>query len=192
MCKWIRNLNSLMATSLLVAGCSSSTKSTVRTSSSAPRSVRTSETYASAEPISRPLDEQELAVSEPRPLAERVELASVRTAPSATAAHPRIGFEEFSQQVENKSALIIDARAPDKFAQGHVRGAINIPTSQKEAYTEQFLRGVDPNQPIFIYCGSESCPASDNLYEYLLTQGFTNMRVFKPGWAVLGSAKHLH
>lgn len=94
--------------------------------------------------------------------------------------------------MENKNAMVIDARAPDRFAQGHVRGAINIPSSQKEAYTEQFLRGVDPNQPILIYCGSESCPASDILYDYLSTQGFTNMRVFKPGWAVLSSAKQLH
>lgn len=144
--------------------------------------------HASAEPNSRPLNDREGAVSS----GERIELASFRDSPSAISAHPQVEFEEFRQHVENKSAIIIDARAPDRFAEGHVRGAINIPLSQKEAYTEQFLRGVDPNQPILIYCGNESCPASDNLYEYLLTQGFTNIRVYKPGWAVLGSTKYLH
>ena len=192
MCNWIRSLSSLLAAGLMVAGCSSSSESSIRTSSSSPRTVRTSETFVSAEPISRPLGEPELAVSEPVPSDNRLELASVRESPPASSTHPRIGFEEFSRHVNDKSALIIDARAPDKFAQGHVRGAINIPTTHKETYTEQFLRGVDPNQPIIIYCGNESCPASELLYDYLLTQGFTNMQVFKPGWAVLGSARQLH
>jgi hypothetical protein len=29
------------------------------------------------------------------------------------------------------------------------------------------------------------------VYEYLASQGFTNMRVFKPGWAAIALAKDL-
>jgi rhodanese-related sulfurtransferase len=175
MYKSIGNLSSLVAAGFLLAGCSDWTNSSIRTSSSAPRSYVAPTGRASAES-----DSQE------------VRLASVRETPTPSPAHPRVGYDEFRQLVHDRSALIIDARSPEKFAQGHIRGAINIPSTQKEAYTDKSLRGVDSNQPIVIYCGSDSCPASDIVYDYLVTQGFTNMRVFPPGWATLDSARDLH
>ena len=99
-----------------------------------------------------------------------------------------ITLDDVQQHVRNGSAIIIDARGPQRFAEGHVRGAINIPAGEHmEAYRQQYLQDVDPQQLVIIYCSSPTCHASDMVYEYLIGFGFTNMRVFSDGWVALAS-----
>ncbi|HKQ47953.1 MAG TPA: rhodanese-like domain-containing protein [Phycisphaerae bacterium] len=150
---------------LILWGCSHSTKSTVQTASS----------------------EREEA-SPPSP----VHMTLVRQeSPPELPTYPSVDFEELSEHIQNKSAVIVDARSAKSFSGGHVRGAINVPAGEKEAYTEQYLRQLDHDRLIIIYCSNPTCHASDMLYEYLASQGFTNMRLFVPGWQRLASAKEL-
>jgi rhodanese-related sulfurtransferase len=160
---------------LILAGCSHSTKSTQTTASS----VEVKEDGTPQKPV-------ELAsLREGTPAPPRDETP----APSR---YPSVDFNEFSAHVRNKSAVIIDARSSLSFAGGHVHGALNIPSGQKEAYTDQYFRPLNPARLIIIYCSSPTCHASDMLYEYLNTQGFTNMRLFPPGWQRLSQANDLH
>lgn len=110
-------------------------------------------------------------------------------APSA----PRydITLDEIREHVRNQTALIIDVRGAGDFAEGHVRGAFNMQASQREAYMGQLSQRAARDQFIIIYCNGPRCDSADMVYEYLESQGFTNMRVFKPGWAALASAKDL-
>lgn len=163
---------------LILAGCSHSTKSSVSTASSAPPSGAVPDGRTSA------------ITGEPNS-SSTVHLTELQGEPIAPPVYPSVDIEELSQHVKNNSAVIIDARSPKRFAEGHVRGAINIPAGEKESYTEQYLRNRDPGQLIIIYCSSTTCHASDLLYEYLLSQGFTNLRLFSPGWAAIAPAKHL-
>jgi rhodanese-related sulfurtransferase len=166
---------------LILAGCSHSTKSTQTTASSEKKDV--------------------IVVTDDRHPQTPVDLAShqeMTPAPStpapsthASSGYPSVDFNELSAHVRNKSAVIVDARSSLSFAGGHVRGAINIPVEQKESSTEQYLRHLNPDQLIIIYCGGSTCHTSEMLYEYLLTQGFTNMRIFVPGWQRLASANDL-
>jgi rhodanese-related sulfurtransferase len=103
-----------------------------------------------------------------------------------------VSLDDIREHVRNNSAVIIDARSAEDFARGHVRGAINVPASQKESAAAQVKRNVATDQLIIIYCGSPQCPAGESVYEYLLSQGYTNMRVFKPGWKTLSQEKDLH
>ncbi len=103
-----------------------------------------------------------------------------------------VTIEDFRSNMDTGSTLIIDARSPESYAEGHVRGAINIPAAEREQYRDFGLDGVDPDQPIIIYCTNPSCEASDMLYEYLLGEGFTNLRVFAPGWDTLKTYPELH
>lgn len=96
----------------------------------------------------------------------------------------KVTLEDIRQHVERGTAVIVDVRSPESFAAGHIRGAINIPASQMERYRELGLADVDRDQLIIIYCSSASCHSSDMVYEYLLSEGFSNMLVFAPGWAV--------
>lgn len=155
----------LVPLGLILSGCSRSTKSTGQTAS-----AKTREGSAGA-PYSMVLVQQD-----PPP-------------PSPT--YPSVNFEELRTHVRNKSAVVVDARSASSFTRGHVRGAINIPAGEKETYTEQYLRQLEPGQLIIIYCSSPTCHASDMLYEYLATQGFTNMRLYTPGWQQLAKVSEI-
>jgi rhodanese-related sulfurtransferase len=102
-----------------------------------------------------------------------------------------ITLDEIRAHVRNQTAMFIDARGPLDFADGHIRGAFNMPAGRMQAYVEQLSQMATPDQLLIIYCNGPHCDSGDMVYEYLLSQGFTNMRVFKPGWAALASAKDL-
>ena len=122
-------------------------------------------------------------------------LASRRTEPSVepSAADPQhyITLEQFRKYAQNKSTVVVDARGPDAFARGHVDGALNVPAGEIEAAGTPVLDNVASGQLIIIYCSSSSCGSSDMVAEYLAAHGYTNVRVFKPGWVMLASAGSL-
>jgi rhodanese-related sulfurtransferase len=102
-----------------------------------------------------------------------------------------ITLDEFREHVRNKTAVIIDARGTADFAKAHVRGALNVPAGRKEAYWGPIREAVAPDQLIIIYCNGPLCDSGDMVYEYAASQGFTNMRVFKPGWETLSTENDL-
>lgn len=51
-----------------------------------------------------------------------------------------------------RGALLVDVRAPEEFAAGHVEGAINIPHLDVEARLAEF--GADHEREIVVYCRS--------------------------------------
>ena len=118
-------------------------------------------------------------------------LASRSSEPSAADSQHYITLEQFGQYVQHNSAVVIDARSPEAFARGHVRGALNLPAAQVEANMAPTLDNVASSQLIIVYCSSSSCGASDMVAEYLAAHGYTNVRVFKPGWVMLASAGNL-
>ncbi|MBX3394281.1 MAG: rhodanese-like domain-containing protein [Phycisphaerae bacterium] len=102
-----------------------------------------------------------------------------------------ISLEEIRLHVQDMSAVLIDARSPEDFAKGHVRGAINFPAGRMDEYLPEVSRNVPPEQLVIIYCSGASCESGDMVYEYLKQLGYRNMRVYKPGWQLLASAKDL-
>jgi rhodanese-related sulfurtransferase len=102
-----------------------------------------------------------------------------------------ITLGEVRAYVHDDTAVFVDARSPADFAFGHIRGALNIPASSKEAYLSKILESVSPDQLIVIYCNGPYCDSSDRVFEYLASQGFGNMRIFKPGWRTLSAQKDL-
>lgn len=51
------------------------------------------------------------------------------------------------------TALILDARSPQAFAEGHIAGAVNLPLPDFTAESLAALIG-DPDRPILIYCNN--------------------------------------
>ena len=75
---------------------------------------------------------------------------------------------------DEKDYIILDARRPDEFAEGHIPGAINVPneTIGSSAITEL----PDKDQLILVYCrsGRRSKEASEKLVKL----GYTNIVEF--------------
>ncbi|MFC6324152.1 FAD-dependent oxidoreductase [Companilactobacillus baiquanensis] len=70
--------------------------------------------------------------------------------------------------VEEK-AFIIDAREPDEYAAGHIKGALNIPLSQFRDRLDE----IPKNQPVYIHCLTSQ--RSYNMVRALNNLGYTNI-----------------
>ena len=75
---------------------------------------------------------------------------------------------------EESGYLIVDVRRPDEFAEGHIKGAINVPNETIEGEQPEALP--DPDQLLLIYCrsGNRSKEASQKLAD----MGYTNVYEF--------------
>lgn len=134
--------------------------------------------------------ERNNTTNEPSDTQRQSVLTGSREEPARQSAYG-ITIEEFRSQFKDRSALIVDARSSDQYALGHIRGAINIPAGLKDNLRDRYLQNASPDQAIIVYCSSASCNSSDMLAEKLMAEGFTNVRVFTPGWQVLSHQRDL-
>ena len=81
-----------------------------------------------------------------------------------------------------RAALIIDAREPDEFAEGHIPGAINLP--YEEVVTDPArLESLDSaGRPIITYCGGGGCEMSISLAEELFYAGHQRVAIYVGGY----------
>lgn len=95
----------------------------------------------------------------------------VQDAPAVETA--TIGADELISRIEAQTApTILDVRTPEEFAEGHIRGAINIPFTELEARASELeMEGSDE---LVVYCqsGRRAGIAEATLAEL----GFTNVR----------------
>jgi rhodanese-related sulfurtransferase len=113
-----------------------------------------------------------------------------QTLPAATNITVRhdVTIEEIRKHQKDNTAIIVDARSAEQYELNHLKGAINLPAGQRDANIARLSAEVAPDQLIIIYCTSSMCEAGDMVYEYLAEAGYTNMRVYKPGWERLAVA----
>jgi rhodanese-related sulfurtransferase len=101
----------------------------------------------------------------------------------------KISADQFRAYISSGTATIIDARKPEEFAEAHVAGAINIPSTMKEQYIGTVFSRLTPDATIVIYCGGGKCEASAEVFEFLLgTKNFKkeNLHIFEDGWEWIG------
>jgi phage shock protein E len=65
-----------------------------------------------------------------------------------------LGFVAFKAKAVEKGALVLDARSADKFAEGHIAGAINLPLTDFTAQALAQAIGPNHDRPILIYCNN--------------------------------------
>jgi rhodanese-related sulfurtransferase len=64
-----------------------------------------------------------------------------------------VTLEQFQAMAREPNTLILDARSANRYAEGHIEGAINLPFTD---FTAESLRAAigDPNTRILIYCNN--------------------------------------
>ena len=60
----------------------------------------------------------------------------------------------FQAKAATKGALILDARSKDAFAEGHIKGAVNLPLTDFTAESLAAVIGKNRARPILIYCNN--------------------------------------
>ena len=96
-------------------------------------------------------------------------------------AEPRLLAITLDQALElyQKGTIFVDAREPEYYQEGHIKGAWNIPFFLELVFKLDSLQGKDA--PMVIYCSGEECGSSEDLAYELQAEGFSNLLVFKGG-----------
>ncbi len=89
-----------------------------------------------------------------------------------TTAIVRLTAEEFLARY-TPEAVVIDVRTPEEFAQGHLKGALNINVQAPDFQEQIQAFGLDPNRPVYLYCRSGR--RSQRAAEILREMGFRQL-----------------
>ena len=132
-------------------------------------------TLNAVRPDGIPLLAKELAV------AEEIEYDTVE---------PRLIAITLDQALElyQKGTVFVDAREPEYYQEGHIKGAWNIPFFLELVFKLDSLQGKDA--PMVIYCSGDECGSSEDLAYELQAEGFSNLLVFKGGWTAWNTSGH--
>ena len=105
-------------------------------------------------------------------------------------AEPRLFAFTLDQALElyQKGTVFVDAREPEYYQEGHIKGAWNIPFFLELVFKLDSLQGKDA--PMVIYCSGDECGSSEDLAYELQAEGFSNLLVFKGGWTAWNTSGH--
>jgi rhodanese-related sulfurtransferase len=85
-----------------------------------------------------------------------------------------ITLDELRSVIAAHNPTNLDARDEQSYNAGHINGAVLYTSSQLPA---------NKNTPLVFYCGGLKCPASAKAAKKAIELGYTNVMVFKGGWA---------
>ena len=107
-----------------------------------------------------------------------------------TTAEPRLLAITLDQALDlyQKGTIFVDAREPEYYQEGHIKGAWNFPFFLELVFKLDSLQGKDA--PLVIYCSGDECGSSEDLAYELQAEGFNNLLVFKGGWTAWNTSGH--
>jgi rhodanese-related sulfurtransferase len=88
-----------------------------------------------------------------------------------------IDTDAFNALYKKADVQLIDVRTPAEYAEGHLRGSLNI-----DVMNNQFLEKIDdldPSKPVYVYCRSGQ--RSTNAGNQFIDAGFTEVYNLKGG-----------
>jgi rhodanese-related sulfurtransferase len=114
-------------------------------------------------------------------------LARAGTVASIEEAHqgkfiPKLG-EKTVQELLETDTVFVDARLSRDYQAGHLEGAISVPVDSNDTYRRQTTSGIPKDTHIVTYCQSSGCKYAEIVAIKLMTDGFTNIAIYKGGWA---------
>jgi len=93
-----------------------------------------------------------------------------------------ISLEDAYNLYLGKNAIFIDAREPLEYNEGHIKGALNFPFEQWDAYWETVRPNLNPGSDIVVYCGGLDCELSLFSARELKSLGYPKSYTFFGGW----------
>ncbi len=92
-----------------------------------------------------------------------------------------IGLERMREIVES-GGMVIDARTPGEYEDGHIQSAVLLDYYEMPRYLDGVLSLIEPDSEIALYCTGPACEDSELLARELYAMGYTNLLVFKGGY----------
>jgi rhodanese-related sulfurtransferase len=131
--------------------------------------------------------------SSPSEVPQTTQTASAEADEATTqAAANLVQGETVLEHLNRGTALFVDARAPEEYAAGHLRGAVNLPSSEIFANIDRVTSLASPDQLIIVYCGGGGCDAGHNVADALRRDfGYTNVMIHAKGWEEVKASEQL-
>ncbi len=95
---------------------------------------------------------------------------------------PAISLENAMMRFQSQETMFLDARLPEDYKSGHIKGAINFPWEEFEEYSPQVLPKLSFEDEIITYCDGTECETSLLLARELRDMGYKNVKTFFGGW----------
>lgn len=106
-----------------------------------------------------------------------------------------ISLKEFNARAAKRDVLLLDARSAQAFAEGHIKGAVNLPLPDFTAESLAEVIGKDGTREILIYCNNnftnnrrpvvtKSVQLALNIQTFINLYGYGYNNVFELGEAV--------
>ena len=93
-----------------------------------------------------------------------------------------VSLERALVQFRGKQAVFVDSRDREEFKEGHIPGAISLPSMEFDQHGPLFMELVSLDTIIVTYCSGKGCDSSMELAELLLDSGYRKVKVFYGGW----------
>jgi histidine triad (HIT) family protein len=93
-----------------------------------------------------------------------------------------IGHDAFVRLMSTGSFHLIDARTPEKYAEGHIASAINIFGGEAQSRIPDIIQA-PRDRVILIYCDGGECELSHHVADVLKQFGYGPIFIYTGGWA---------
>ena len=95
---------------------------------------------------------------------------------------PTLTMEEAKADFDRGIAIFLDARDPDEYQEGHIKGALNLPVRHLDVYYPRMKALLPKEAHLILYCASPECNASLYLAEELARLEYDRIEVMLGGW----------
>jgi rhodanese-related sulfurtransferase len=93
-----------------------------------------------------------------------------------------ISLDYAQMKFQSKNTIFLDARYPEDYRTGRIKGAINLPYEEFEEHAPRVLPNLPKDEEIIAYCDGTECETSLLLARELIELGYKDVKVFFGGW----------
>ena len=94
---------------------------------------------------------------------------------------PAVSLKQVKEAYKSGDALLVDARDPEFFEQGHIPGAVSLPVRDFDSVFPKLEEQLRAAPRVITYCDGASCEMSVELTEKLLFAGLEYIEIFTGG-----------
>lgn len=113
-------------------------------------------------------------------LFRNVQLGRSLAADAVPDSFPIVDYSQVKNHLQ-QNGLVIDCRFPKQYMFSCIPGSMNLPVNISFIAFRSFIRNLDPEQSIIVYCNSAECQWSTILAKLFYLNGFKNISVYKDG-----------